>query len=97
VGRDKAADNKDLTQRLKMKSIARLLLWVFPFFGIIYILGWRKLLERDGVFVGTAMWRVVPFRLIFITTSANLIAAFAVCSTSIIFQYQMSLFLPTII
>jgi DMSO reductase anchor subunit len=52
MGRDNAADNKHLTQRLKMKSIARLLLWVFPFFGIIYILGWRKVLERDGVFVG---------------------------------------------
>jgi hypothetical protein len=52
MGRYNAADNKHLTQRLKMKSIARLLLWVFPFFGIIYILGWRKVLERDGVFVG---------------------------------------------
>lgn len=55
MGRDNMADNKDLTQRLKMKSIARLLLWVFPFFGIIYILGWRKLLERNGVFVGTEL------------------------------------------
>lgn len=55
MGRDNAADNKDLTQRLKMKSIARLLIWVFPFFGIIYILGWQGVLDRDGVFIGAVV------------------------------------------
>jgi uncharacterized BrkB/YihY/UPF0761 family membrane protein len=35
-----------------MRSIARLLLWIFPFFGIVYVLGWRKVLGRDEVFIG---------------------------------------------
>ena len=45
-------ENRNLAQRLKMRSIARLLLWVFPFFGIVHLMGWGKLLDRDGVFIG---------------------------------------------
>ena len=45
-------ENSKLAQLSKMRSIASLLLWVFPFFGIIHLLGWRQLLNRDGVFIG---------------------------------------------
>lgn len=45
-------ENRNLAQRMKMRSIAKLLLWVFPFFGIIYLLGWKRILDRDGVFIG---------------------------------------------
>ena len=49
-------ENRILAQRLKMRSIANLLLWVFPFFGIIHLLGWKRLLDRDSVFVGISFF-----------------------------------------
>ena len=54
-------ENRNLAQRMKMRAIAKLLLWVFPFFGIIFILGWKKVLDRDGVFIGQFLTLKFPF------------------------------------
>ena len=45
-------DNRDLAEGLKMRTLSRLLLFVFPPFGIMYILRLTELIDRDSLLIG---------------------------------------------
>ena len=45
-------DNRDLAEGLKMRSLSRLLLFVFPHFGIVYILRLAGVIDRDSLLIG---------------------------------------------
>lgn len=45
-------DNRDLAEGLKMRSLSRLLLFVFPPFGIMYILRLAGMIDRDSLLIG---------------------------------------------
>lgn len=45
-------DNRDLAEGLKMRSLSRLLLFVFPPFGIVYILRLAGMIDRDSLLIG---------------------------------------------
>lgn len=45
-------DNRDLAEGLKMRTLSRLLLFVFPPFGLMYILRLIEMIDRDSLLIG---------------------------------------------